>query len=143
MRKLFVTSLLAALGLLALATAAFGGLQATISSRAQLHGTVTVTGSLHCTAKQKLTIRLFVLQPSTGALAQGNFPAPAAKSTSKTKSARPPSTCTGTSLKWTINAIRKGKAAFKPGTARACLVAYGKTKGSVAEITAACAAIRL
>ncbi|HKP19627.1 MAG TPA: hypothetical protein VJT84_14220 [Gaiellaceae bacterium] len=143
MRKLLVTGLLAALGLLALATTASGALHATISGRAQLHGTVTVTGVMRCTAKQKLTIRLFVLQPSTGALAQGNFPAPAPTSTSKTKTARPPSTCSGTSLKWTINAIRKGKAAFKPGAARACVVAYGKTKGSVAEITAACAAITL
>jgi hypothetical protein len=127
--------------LLAVATSASAALQATISGRAQLHGTVTVSGSLRCTAKQKLTIRLFILQPSTGALAQGNFPAKAAKGGAKT--ARPASTCKSASLKWSINATRKGKASFKRGTARACVVAYAKTKGTDAEITASCARVTL
>ncbi|HET7743263.1 MAG TPA: hypothetical protein VFK76_00835 [Gaiellaceae bacterium] len=113
----FLAVVLAAAVLAGPAASSAASLQVTIGRTAQAKAggkVIAVTGLVRCTSRQRVRLRVAVLQTATGAYAEGTLPQAAL--------------CSGGSQQWTIASKIRGSAVFKRGRAESCVLATTRLK---------------
>jgi hypothetical protein len=88
---------------------------------------VRVSGPIGCTQRERITIRVRVRQPATGARAQGSWTA----------------VCTGEVQHWHVRARARTQARFSDGTATVCAVAKTRAGQRVTETRKWCERVAL
>jgi hypothetical protein len=88
---------------------------------------VRTSGPIACTQGERVTIRVGVRQPATGARARGNWTA----------------TCTGEVQHWKVRARARTQARFSDGTATICAVAKTRAGRRVTETRQWCKRLAL
>src|SRR5262245_35071012 len=125
--SLLLATALAAVAAITPLAAAAGGAHTAIAPRARLgadHTTVVLAGTFVCVQNEHAYVKTYLFQASSGAVAEGRFPAHGA--------ATSVGVCGGAPLAWTTTGTQNGKKprAFQPGPAQACIVALTRARGA-------------